>query len=228
MAGNERREARAGRHRKDSTACRVGSRRQHDARPLVQRHRAVPYVLAALPTALMVGLIVAATAQSAAGGVAEVASTSEWPSTAVVQQLERGAEVYAFSCTTCHGATGQGFAEARAAFPADHYDCVRCHGPLNPPQMTTRQIQQSQSVFSLGIAPPLADADALARFGNAAALYGYVRATMPRWDPGRLDDDAYVDVTAFVLELAGLHPGDRRLTPETLPQVTLEAEPQAP
>ncbi len=138
-------------------------------------------------------------------------------------QLERGREVYAFSCTTCHGATGAGFAEARAAFPADHYDCIRCHGPRNPPQMTPQQIELSQSVFSLGVAPPLADADALARFGTAAALYAYVRATMPRWDPGRLADDAYLDVTAFVLHLAGIHPSDAPLRFETLATVPLPA-----
>ncbi|TVR94927.1 MAG: hypothetical protein EA416_02720 [Trueperaceae bacterium] len=130
-------------------------------------------------------------------------------------QLERGQAVYAFSCTTCHGATGQGFEEARSAFPDDHYHCVRCHAPANPPVMTQAQIDQTQSVFSLGNAPGLADAEAIARFGSAAGLYAYVRATMPRWDPGRLDDGAFLDVTAFVLHLAGLLPDDA-------PALTLE------
>jgi cytochrome c len=144
----------------------------------------------------------------------------------LVAQLARGAEVYAFSCTTCHGATGQGFEEARAAFPADHYDCSRCHGPLNPPQMTPRQIAESQTVFSLGHAPAVADAAALARFGTAAGLFAYVRATMPRWYPGYLDDQGYLDVTAFVLDLAGLLPADAApLTPDTLPTITLVAPP---
>jgi len=147
---------------------------------------------------------------------------------AAAAQLDRGAEIYAFSCTTCHGATGAGFAEARAAFPADHYDCIRCHGPRNPPQMTPEQIELSRTVFSLGVAPPLADADALARFGNAAALFAYVRATMPRWDPGRLDDDAYLDVTAFVLHLAGIRPSDAPLRFETLSTVPLSAPPPQP
>jgi mono/diheme cytochrome c family protein len=137
-------------------------------------------------------------------------------------QLARGAEVYAFSCTTCHGATGRGFAEARAAFPPDHYECNRCHMPLNPPAMTPLQIEQTQSVFSLGHAPPLADAHALARFGTAQALFAYVRTTMPRWHPGRLDDDAYLDVTAFVLDLAGLLPEGTTLEPDALADVRLE------
>jgi mono/diheme cytochrome c family protein len=139
------------------------------------------------------------------------------------EQLARGAAVYAFSCTTCHGATGQGFAEARAAFPADHYDCSRCHMPLNPPQMTQRQIESTQSVFSLGEAPPLADANALARFGTAGALHAYIRATMPRWNPGGLDDDAYLDVSAFVLDLAGMLPEGAALDAAALDAVRLVA-----
>ena len=118
-------------------------------------------------------------------------------------QLERGRDVYAFSCTTCHGASGQGFAEARSAFPDDHYHCSRCHMPLNPPAMTPAEIEAAQSTFSLGDPPPLADGPTIARYGSAAALYAYVRATMPRWDPGRLGDEAFLDVTAYVLHLAG-------------------------
>jgi mono/diheme cytochrome c family protein len=161
--------------------------------------------------------------------VALVALGVPWAATGVAEapdarsaQLARGADVYAFSCTTCHGASGRGFAEARAAFPADHYQCQRCHMPLNPPVMTPLQIEQTQSVFSLGEAPPLADAQALVRFGTAEALFAYVRATMPRWDPGRLDDAAYLDVTAFVLDLAGLLPADTTLEPHALGDVRLE------
>ncbi len=157
-----------------------------------------------------------------AGGPTTTADGASQRVHAAAAQLDRGAEIYAFSCTTCHGATGAGFAEARAAFPADHYDCIRCHGPRNPPQMTPLQIEQSQSVFSLGDAPPLADAAALARFGSAAGLYAYVRATMPRWDPGRLDDDAYLDVTAFVLHLAGVLPDRPVLTLENVDTIPLD------
>lgn len=117
-------------------------------------------------------------------------------------QLERGREAYDFHCTTCHGATGAGFAEARAAFPADHYDCARCHGPGNPAVMTPRQIETTQTVFSLGHAPALDAASAIDRFGSADRLFAHVRATMPRWSPGRLDDDTYLDLVVYVLSLA--------------------------
>jgi len=117
-------------------------------------------------------------------------------------QLERGRETYDFHCTTCHGATGAGFAEARAAFPADHYDCSRCHGPGNPAVMTPRQIEATQTVFSLGRAPALDATSAIDRFGSADRLFAHVRATMPRWSPGRLDDDSYLDLVVYVLSLA--------------------------
>lgn len=118
------------------------------------------------------------------------------------RQLERGRDAYDFHCTTCHGATGAGFAEARAAFPADHYDCSRCHGPGNPRVMSRRQIETSQTVFSLGRAPALDAGSTIDRFGSADRLFAHVRATMPRWHPGRLDDDMYLDVVVYVLSLA--------------------------
>jgi mono/diheme cytochrome c family protein len=160
-----------------------------------------------------------ATTSAATGEHADARSTAF--EAARSAQLERGAAVYDFSCTTCHGATGSGFAEARSAFPADHYDCTRCHMPLNPPQMTPWQIETTQSVFSLGDAPPLADGPALARFGTAGALHAYVRTTMPRWAPASLSDDAYLDVTAFVLHLAGLLPDGVMLEAEELAALLL-------
>ena len=197
------------------------------------RHRRRARLLASASSFLLLAMVVAAAtagepSNTSEGGTVTSADVAAEGVHAAEAQLGRGAEIYAFSCTTCHGATGAGFAEARAAFPADHYDCIRCHGPRNPPQMTPQQIEVSQSVFSLGVAPPLADADALARFGTAQALYAYIRATMPRWDPGRLADDAYLDVTAFVLYLAGIHPSDAPLHYETLATVPLPPAPPQP
>ena len=198
---------------------------------MTQRHRRRARLLTIASSLLLAALVLAAATAGAQSNTPSERTTTTTDGGservhAAEAQLARGAEIYAFSCTTCHGATGAGFEEARAAFPADHYDCIRCHGPLNPPQMTPQQIQQSQTAFSLGVAPPLAEA--LARFGTAEALYGYVRATMPRWDPGRLADDAYLDVTAFVLHLAGIQLPDGPLRFETLPTVPLSAAPHRP
>jgi len=124
----------------------------------------------------------------------------------------RAAASYAFSCAVCHGATGRGFAEAVMAFPDDYRDCARCHHPQNAPQMPGSEIMGSVMAFSLGDPPTLADPERLARFGTAAGLLGYVRATMPRWSPGRLDDEAYLDVTAHLLRMVGWLGDDESLT----------------
>jgi mono/diheme cytochrome c family protein len=128
----------------------------------------------------------------------------------------RAAATYAFSCAVCHGATGRGFAEAVAAFPADYRDCARCHHPQNAPQMPGSEIMGSVMAFSLGDPPSLAEPARLMRYGTAAALLGYVRATMPRWAPGSLDDEAYLDVTAHLLRLVGWLGDDEPLTEERL------------
>lgn len=137
-------------------------------------------------------------------------------------QIERGREAYDFHCTTCHGATGAGFAEARAAFPADHYDCWRCHGPGNPAVMTPRQIEATQTVFSLGRAPALDAGSTIDRFGSADRLFAHVRATMPRWSPGRLDDETYLDLVVYVFSLAyGVDAGGDELGVDDLHRIEL-------
>ncbi|MBA2666286.1 MAG: cytochrome c [Trueperaceae bacterium] len=118
--------------------------------------------------------------------------------------VETGADLYAFNCATCHGATGAGLEEARATFPADHAYCTRCHVARNPPRMSSLDMEQRQTAFSLGDPPRLDDPRALARFGTLGGLFRYVRATMPRWDPGRLSDEAYLAISVHVLERAGL------------------------
>jgi mono/diheme cytochrome c family protein len=118
-------------------------------------------------------------------------------------QPARGAAIYAFSCAVCHGATGQGFAEAVAAFPADYRDCASCHQPTNAPQMPGSQVGLGTMAFSLGDPPALAEPGRLARFGTGGALLHYLRATMPRWAPGSLDGGAYLDVTAHLLRMVG-------------------------
>lgn len=182
------------------------------------------HLLGSRPTLAAVALAVAA-ALPAAGLVAGPAARADAPNEAAAgtggagsdagvagrpAAPADGAAVYAFACAVCHGATGQGIDEAVLAFPPDYRDCARCHHPQNAPQMPGSEILGSVMAFSLGDPPPLADPERLARFGTVGALYAYVRATMPRWDPGRLDDDAYRAVTEHLLRLAGLlADGDR-------------------
>lgn len=124
-------------------------------------------------------------------------------------QRTRGADLYHLRCAVCHGATGQGLAEARLAFPEDHRRCSRCHKPSNPPLLANPFVDNN--MFDIGDAPALAGEDALTA-PNAAALYSYLRAAMPRHAPGSLADAEYLDITAYLLELNRALPGGAVLT----------------
>jgi mono/diheme cytochrome c family protein len=50
--------------------------------------------------------------------------------------------------------------------------------------------------------------------GNVAALFSYMKARMPLDRPGGLDDEAYADLTAYILSQNGYAPGDKELTPD--------------
>jgi mono/diheme cytochrome c family protein len=183
--------------------------------PAAAARSRLPYMLGAVMWGTLMAVVLTA------GGPT---STAAPPAEAPADLAARGAELYAFNCSTCHGATGGGFDEARAAFPDDHRDCVRCHGPRNPAVMTPHEISIYQTAFSLGEAPPLTDAEALARYGTAGALYRSIRATMPRWYPGRLSDEEYRAITAHVLRLSGLWPSGATDDPDGLDDVPLRVE----
>ncbi len=118
----------------------------------------------------------------------------------------RGAEIYNDNCAVCHGDTGLGLEEARLSFPADHRACERCHRPGNPRFMSFETMMERQhDLFDVGVPPSLRGSGALATFaGNQEALFAYVRATMPRYQPGRLRDEAYRDVVTFLTWIAPL------------------------
>jgi mono/diheme cytochrome c family protein len=130
-------------------------------------------------------------------------------------QVQRGALLYETHCAVCHGKTAFGFAEAREAFPEDHQRCERCHRRGNPAKEADMPVTD-RNAFSLGEPPALRGDASLAHFSHALALYGYLRATMPRYQPGRLEDADYLDITAFLLALRGELPDGLELEVEAL------------
>jgi len=184
------------------------------ARSHLGRATLVPATL----VAALAALIVVAVCGSAAGWRTVRAEGDHDDAAAVHADAgaARAAATYAFSCAVCHGATGRGFAEAVMAFPDDYRECARCHHPQNAPQMPGSEIMGSVMAFSLGDPPPLAEPARLMRYGTAAGLLGYIRATMPRWAPGSLDDGAYLDTTAHLLRLVGWLGDGEALTEERL------------
>ncbi len=179
-------------------------------------------VLALLIGAAVWPTPVGATAGPGASSTAEAAADTDASQQNHSDQATRGAKAYAFSCAVCHGDTGQGFQEAVAAFPEDHRYCAACHQPQNSPTMPGSQVGLSTMAFSIGDPPPLADAGRLRRFGTAAGLYHYLRAAMPRWAPGRLDDQTYLDLTAQLLRMTGFLPDAQTLEAADLDGFRLE------
>jgi hypothetical protein len=59
-------------------------------------------------------------------------------------------------------------------------------------------MRRQHDLFDVGEAPPVRGPAALAGFASDEALFAYLRATMPRYQPGRLDDEAYRDLVAFL------------------------------
>jgi mono/diheme cytochrome c family protein len=50
--------------------------------------------------------------------------------------------------------------------------------------------------------------------GSAAALFSYMKTQMPPDNPGGLNDTAYADILAFLLQRNGYKAGDAELPPE--------------
>jgi mono/diheme cytochrome c family protein len=114
--------------------------------------------------------------------------------------VRAGAEAYASNCAVCHGDTGLGYEEAKLSFPADHRSCTRCHRPGNVREMTfAKMMERQHDLFDVGDPPALRGAGTMTAFaGNDAALFAYLRATMPRYQPGRLSDAEYEALVAFL------------------------------
>ena len=157
--------------------------------------RLLPAILAAV--ALAPGLVALAGSGAAAGD-------DSVPADPVVAA---GAELYAWNCAVCHGATGGGIEEARLAFPEDDRRCTHCHKPSNRIVQPLDQPFVDNDMFSVGEPPALHPTQerplALAGTLSPEALFTYLRETMPRYDPGRLTDDEYRALTAFLLDMNG-------------------------
>jgi cytochrome c len=131
------------------------------------------------------------------------------------EQVGHGAEVYDLVCSNCHGNTGLGIEEGRAEFLPEHQKCEKCHRQNNAPRKVDVEISDRNS-FNIGNPPALRNEVLLKKFGNAAGLHAYTRASMPRYEPGVLSDQDYLDITAFLLVLNNRLPKDVTLTEQNI------------
>jgi mono/diheme cytochrome c family protein len=122
-------------------------------------------------------------------------------------QAERGAKVFMFYCSTCHGDRGQGLTdEFRATWPLQDQNCwtPKCHGLNHPPEgfVLPKYVQ--------GVIGP----GTLKNFTTAESLYTFIKLRMPYQNPHLLSEDERWAVTAFLLREHGV-PGDGKLLDAT-------------
>lgn len=111
--------------------------------------------------------------------------------------------VLVFALAACGGGGGDGATQAdQVAAGAEVYtaECAECHDAGVGPQMT---------------------ADVLATHGDAASLHEYISTQMPLDNPGSLTEEQYWDVTAYVMQTAGLLPADTILSADTAGEINL-------
>ena len=107
-------------------------------------------------------------------------------------QLGEGEGLFRLYCVTCHGDRLRGLTpEWLAQWPTEDQNCWRskCHSLNNPPD---------GFILPHDI-PALAGAGALAEFRTAADLHAFIQVRMPFQEPGRLTDDQYWAIAAYVL-----------------------------
>ncbi|UCC87061.1 MAG: c-type cytochrome [Anaerolineales bacterium] len=132
-------------------------------------------------------------------------------------QADRGAEVYAFRCSTCHGDRGQGLTdEFRASWPLEEQNCwtPKCHGS-NYPEGGFAIPEHVQGVIGPG---------ALASFPTAEILYDYIKLRMPYQDPDLLSEEERWELTAFLLRENGIPSDGQLLDATTAASIRLRPE----
>lgn len=116
-------------------------------------------------------------------------------------QADDGAYLYWLYCLPCHGDQGQGLTdEWRAQYPEEEQYCWNsgCHGS-NPPEPYGFLIPT--------VVPPLVGDDGLTRFETMGEVYYYARGAMPLELPGRLTDEEYLALMAFLAQKRGIWDG---------------------
>lgn len=152
------------------------------------------------------------------------------PTVTSPSQVDDGAYLYWLYCIPCHGDLGQGLTdEWRAEYPEEEQYCWNsgCHGK-NPPE-------PYGFLIPTVVPPVVTHFGGLERFDTLGEIYYYVRGAMPLEMPGRLTDEEYLAIVAFLAHEMELWDGriydennvkQIRLRPESAPPPT--ATPAAP
>jgi cytochrome c len=133
---------------------------------------------------------------------------------ATPSQADYGAQAYWLYCSPCHGDRAQGLTdEFRQLYPEEDRNCwnSHCHGDVT-----------YENGFKIPTAvPQLVGSGSLAKFPNAANLYGYIHATMPFQKPNSLTDEEYYQIVAFLLRQNGLIDGQTQVDASNAAQIVV-------
>jgi hypothetical protein len=107
-------------------------------------------------------------------------------------EIELGKHSYYYNCMPCHGDQGQGLTDAwRQEWEEDHRNCWErgCHGG-----------RQEDEGFPIPTVVPavILDDDALKKYAQPEDLLTYLRTTHPPQAPGRLTEDDYRTLVAYL------------------------------
>jgi hypothetical protein len=140
------------------------------------------------------------------------------PTVPAPTQADDGAQLYWLHCQPCHGDQGQGLTDDwRAQYPEEDRNCWNsgCHGE-----------QPYDSGFTIPtVVPGVVGENIHQKFPSDGALYQYIRASMPYWNPASLTDEEYLAITAHLARVNGRWDG-RTLTVDGL--AAEQAAPQTP
>lgn len=148
-----------------------------------------------------------AVAAGQVGGAGQADGVASPDGLAYAAMLTEGGELYALNCSVCHGKAAGGLQDALSSFPPQERQCTRCHRPNNRVVQSLSEPVIDNEMFSIGSPPALVSRGgaepAMAATASPAALFGYIRATMPRYEPGRQTDAEYWLLAAYLLDLNG-------------------------
>lgn len=138
-----------------------------------------------------------------------------WPTVYPPAQADQGAQVYYQRCMVCHGDRGQGLTvEWRGVFDPEDQNCWQsgCHNQTRLPP--------DGFVFPKAV-PAVAGPGVLTRFGTAQNLFDFLKHSMPYQAPNSLGDEAYWQITAYLLRTNGFYSSNLPLNEETAASVRL-------
>lgn len=122
-------------------------------------------------------------------------------------QASQGAQVYYLVCMACHGDRGQGLTdEWRNVLNVENRNCwqSRCHASNHP----------LDGFVLPKVIPAVVGPGKLEIFRTALDLHDYLHARMPWQAPGKLSDEEYWQLTAYLMEANGFDPGVQPLDTE--------------